>query len=115
MRAWHIASMSLMLGACTAVPVDQNRGELVVSKKVAQYFEDDEVDQLVAGQGNDIKCVRHRRVGTHLITRVCRTRQEWDDLHRETQETHRDRMMGPCGATSLGGGRSTCGEGRGGN
>ena len=112
---FFVVTLLMLVAGCKAVPVDNSRGGLVVSRQVAEYFEDEEVDQLIAGQGNDIRCVRERRVGTHLVTRICRTKSEWADLHRQTQDAHRRRLNGPCGATSLGGGASTCGEGRGGN
>ncbi|MEM9533690.1 MAG: hypothetical protein AAGA23_22400 [Pseudomonadota bacterium] len=105
-----IAAASLLLAGCQSVPVDANQtGELVVSRGVAEYFEDEETDQVVAGQGNDIKCIRERRVGTHMVTRICRTKSEWAAMYRQTQDVHRRRMTGACGSGAPG----ICSEGRG--
>ena len=109
-RYWIAALVIGMLAACQTVPPNTAQGRLVASQGVIAYFDDPEVTQLIAGQGNDIKCERNRRVGTHLIVRVCRTRTEWEDLKRQTKENGQDtRLRIRCIVTD-----GQCGEGRGG-
>ena len=110
----------LITTGCQSVPtIDRERekaltGDLVVSLGVRRLFDDPEVEQLVAGNGNDIKCVVERRVGTHMVMRVCRTRDEWEYLAEQTAETYKkNRMVGVCGSTAPLN-RGDCGEGRGG-
>ena len=111
----------IVLAGCQSTPkLEQERekkmnGDLVVSLGVRRLFEDPEVDQLVAGVDNTVKCVRERRVGTHMVKRICRTKAEWDYLKRQTRETHQqNRMVGVCGGGSAPISRGDCGEGRGG-
>ena len=113
-----IATLLLALGCQSVRTVEQQRerslqGELVVSPGVRRLFDDPEVDQLIAGVGNEVKCIRERRVGTHMVMRICRTKDEWAYLAQQTRETYQqNRMFGVCGGRNpLPGG--DCGEGRG--
>ena len=118
---WALVAACLLSGCQSTPTYEQERekkltGDLVVSAGVRRLFDDDpEVDQLVAGGDNDIKCIRERRVGTHMVKRICRTKGEWDYLKQQTKETHQqNRMAGVCGGGSGPISRGDCGEGRGG-
>ena len=114
-----VVSTLIAAGCQTTPTVEQQReksmqGELVVSLGVRRLFEDPEVEQLIAGVDNEIKCVRERRVGTHMVMRVCRTKGEWKYLADQTQETYKkNRMAGVCGSNAPID-RGDCGMGRGG-
>lgn len=114
-----LVAATLITAGCQSTPtIEQERekslvGELVVSLGVRRLFEDPELVQLEAGVNNDVKCIRERHVGTHMVKRICRTKSEWDYLANQTRETHQqNRVAGVCG----GGGpisRGDCGDGRG--
>ena len=115
-----LLAVILITAGCQSVPtIDRERqkaleGDLVVSLGVHRIFDDPEVEQLVAGEGNEVKCVIERRVGTHMTKRVCRTRDEWQYLTEKTAETYKNNhMAGVCGNTAPIS-RGDCGEGRGG-
>ncbi|MEM9531116.1 MAG: hypothetical protein AAGA23_09355 [Pseudomonadota bacterium] len=103
---------TFLLSACQTVPVDNTQGELIASEGVRQYFaENENVGEIVVNNDSDIRCVRNRRVGTHMVVRVCRTKAEWDELRRGTEQQQRRRLYaGGCGDTSTTGNR--CSEGR---
>ena len=96
---WIIA-LVLVLIACIANGVEQNNhGELTASEGVKKFFNDEELKQIIAGM--QIKCVRHRRVGTHLISKTCMTVDEWAIRKRETRENQHDNFsIGGCVASS---------------
>lgn len=107
---------AVLLGGCSSVPKQEsvNRGELQVSQAVAAYFEDPTVGEIVVGEDSDIRCIRQRRTGTHMVVRICRTKEEWKELQQRTQEVHQQRTsFGPCGDRSPAA-SNTCSEGRGG-
>ncbi len=93
-------ALGALAGGCRSVPLNSNlqADQLLASPGVLAYFTDPDVD-VVEASGN-ITCRRHRRVGTHLISKVCRTNDEWADLERKTRETHMDHRTAPiCVAT----------------
>ena len=105
------------LAGCQSVPENVNRGELVASAGVRAMFEDPGIDAVEAGER--VRCERYRRVGTHLIQRVCMTMEEWELKERHTQEEVRDLYeTSPCinvqvGRATGGSAPGSCGEGRG--
>ncbi len=93
---WFALFAVAALAGCQTAPPQPVDEQLVASQAVVDYFDDPEVEQVIAGQGNDVKCVRHRRVGTHLIVRVCRTKAEWakvKEQERENAQKIRDRCL----------------------
>ncbi len=88
------ALVSALAVGCAHRDANVDRGEIVVSNGVKQYFADNpEVDELAtSGDGGDqsIRCVRERRVGTHRVVRICRTRAEWRELAEDTQRIWRE-------------------------
>lgn len=100
------------LSACQTIPADTNRGELITSPGVQRYFaENDNIDEIVVKDDSDIRCVRERRVGTHMVMRVCRTKVEWKQLEELSRyQAERRSIGGPCGDTRAVGNR--CSEGR---
>ncbi len=108
-----LASIGFGLSACQSVPVDTNRGELVTSPGVQRYFEQNQdVQEIVVKNDSDIKCVRERRVGTHMVTRICRTKVEWAALEEQTRYQQERRSIGGACGDTRGGGLSRCSEGR---
>jgi hypothetical protein len=93
-----LGTFVLTLAACKAVPVDHNRGELIASEGVKAIFEEtEEGDEIRVTRGDNIRCERQRRVGTHLINKVCMTKDEWDLRERKTRDvTRRFREGRPC-------------------
>ncbi|MFK7954632.1 MAG: hypothetical protein AB8B96_00925 [Lysobacterales bacterium] len=85
-----------LLAACQSVPLDStlNGHELVASAGVMDYFADPSVSEVEARE--NIVCRRHRRVGTHMISKVCMTRDEWEFRARRTQEVQEGRMSPGC-------------------
>ena len=98
-RVTAAAAIAVLLAAgCAHRNENVNRGELVVSERVKRYFaENPEVDTLETngGSGGDqsIRCERQRRVGTHRVVRVCRTRAEWRQLREDTERLWREDHM----------------------
>lgn len=117
-----LIAAALGLSACTSVPLNSNivAHEIVASAGVMDYFSDPEVSSVEASGA--ITCRRHKRVGTHLITKVCMTNDEWQDRARRTRAMHQDRMSVGCMPVSNPGGdpmnpnvtaallSSTCGD-----
>ncbi|MEM1091214.1 MAG: hypothetical protein AAF736_15355 [Pseudomonadota bacterium] len=89
-------ALFVLLSGCKSVPLDSslNGYDLVASPGVMAYFSDPSVTALEVGK--NVVCRRHRRVGTHLMTKVCMTQEEYQDRTRHTQETHHDRMSPGC-------------------
>jgi hypothetical protein len=113
-----IATLVLMLSACKSVPENLNSGELIASAGVRAFFDDPNVDAVEAG--SKISCKRERRVGTHMIFKVCMTKEEWKDRELATRDMHRRyRETNPCtanlsgafGNTTANGKATFCGEG----
>ena len=96
----RIAALPIFMLAFQVHAVDQNNhGELTASEGVKKLFEDPGVDQIAAGK--QIKCVRHRRVGTHMISKTCMTIKEWAEFKRATRENHQDNFsVGLCGPSA---------------
>lgn len=97
--------LAMLMSTGLATAADQNnRGELTASEGVKQRFEDPDLQQLIASM--QIKCVRHRRVGTHMISKTCMTVDEWAERKRATRENQQDNFsIGMCvpSATPVGG------------
>jgi hypothetical protein len=95
-----IVALPILLVAFQVQAVEQNnRGELTASEGVKKIFEDPNVDEVAAGR--KIRCVRHRRVGTHMITKTCMTVKEWGELQRANRDNHQNNFSnGLCGASS---------------
>ena len=91
-----VLALALLMSTGLASAADQNnRGELTASEGVKERFEDPDLEQLIAGM--QIKCVRHRRVGTHMIKKTCMTVDEWTIRKRETRENQQDNYsIGGC-------------------
>ncbi|MFK7955512.1 MAG: hypothetical protein AB8B96_05405 [Lysobacterales bacterium] len=108
-----LTSMALALSACQSVPVDTNRGALVTTPGVQRVFEQNQdVQEIVVKDDSDIRCIRERRVGTHMVTRICRTKVEWAALEEQTRYQHERRSIGGACGDTRGGGLSRCSEGR---
>ncbi len=94
-----LAVAATLAAGCTVIPVDQHTGgEMILSPEVVRQFYDPEAEEIVATEDR-VRCFRHKRVGTHMVTRTCMTVAEWDEQERLARETQQDRMTGPCGAT----------------
>ncbi len=101
------------LTACQTVPVDTNKGELVASPGVQRYFAQNEnIGEIVVNNDSDIRCERHRRTGTHMIVRVCRTKLEWKQLEEQTRYQQERRLIGGACGDTRGAGQNRCSEGR---
>jgi hypothetical protein len=97
-------SVLMLLAGCQSIPLDANiqADELVASAGVMNYFADPNVD--LAEASRNITCKRHKLVGSHLISKVCRTREEWAELARNTRDMQQDhRAFQPCNASAANG------------
>jgi len=94
-RSLLIAVALATLCACKAVPMDPNAGELIASEGVRKIFAEEDWDAIEA-DGERIRCERHRRVGTHMVQRVCMTVAEWEARKRGTERVVYDRLNQPC-------------------
>ncbi len=105
--------LALTLAACQSVPVDTNHGELIASPGVKALFEQNEgINEIVVKDDSDLKCVRERRVGTHMVMRICRTKVEWQQLAEQTRYQHERRAIGGACGDTRGAGANRCSEGR---
>ena len=100
MKIESICGLAILILSVQVVAQEQRiRGDLTASKAVKEAFENPEVQQIIAGM--KIKCVRHRRVGTHLISKTCMSVDEWAKKTAETSDIFRNNYrIGMCAPSS---------------
>ena len=89
----------LLLSGCLATherPLNQGE-RTALSNDVAALLEEDFDGEIDIREEPEIRCVRHKRVGTHMVTRHCYTLGEQEQMARQSQDGVRDRFAKqPC-------------------
>ena len=71
----------------------KNAGELTyASQEVRERVAQSANGRIDTRKESDIRCRRFRMTGTHMVTRVCYTKEEEEALTKATQDTVRDRF-----------------------
>lgn len=92
-KALLAAAVAATVGCASTQDRPMNSGELTyASQEVRKRVNESKDGILDVRQHSDIRCRRFKRVGTHMVTRVCYTKEEEEALTNATQDTVRDRF-----------------------
>ena len=108
MRLFILALLVVALGACATHSEGPGANKkLLVSDGVKQIFEDNpdlaSIEDGATADGDVVLCRLQRRLGSHLGTRVCMTRNEWRQREADSNRIMREDMALRRGCVAAGG------------
>jgi len=83
-----VACLTLMSGCIATHERPMNKGEdTIVSNQVLAMMESNG-GSLDTRETERVKCVRNRMIGTHMVTRVCYTLDEYNEMVTQNQQAY---------------------------
>lgn len=78
---------TLLFAGCAGGPVGDEAGSVMATDEAAAA-------ELAATDPNRLVCIRYKKTGTHMHSKICHTAQDWETARKESQEAMRDVQQG---------------------